>query len=278
MKAVAERQGHNNPAQIKAAQAQAAASGPANDVASQAAAAQVAKMGAQEPKPFDKKAFKAALLKKIGEVAPQTLKEANEFKESGKAAGIKGAVTSQVTESKDVAQGPVKQTSVEAPNTAGLRKLSRLCHPPISDCRRRPSDTDAAPKPKSDAEISLDASSRSLDEQMASGGVSQDQLAKSNEPEFKGALKDKEQAQEEARTAPPAYRKTEQTLLGGAKAEATDATGPKLLAMHGVRGQAFGKIGSHQLATKSADEQARAQVAQHVEEIYQATKSRSKRG
>ncbi len=274
VKAVAERQGHNNPAQIKAAQAQAAASGPANDVASQAAAAQVAKMGAQEPKPFDKKAFKAALLKKISEVAPQTLKEADEFKESGKAAEIKGAVTSQVTESKDVAQGPIKQTSVEAPNTAGLLPKPVTPLPPTNIGPPPPSvgAADAAPKPKSDAEISLDASSRSLDDQMASGGVSQDQLAKSNEPEFKDALKDKEQAQEEARTAPPAYRKTEQTLLGGAKAEAADATGPKLLAMHGVRGQAFGKIGSHQLVTKGADEQARAQVSQHVEEIYQATK------
>ena len=274
VKAAAERQGHNNPAQTKAAQAQAAASGPANDVASQAAAAQVAKMGAQEPKPFDKKAFKAALLKKISEVAPTNLKEANEFKESGKAAEIKGAVTSQVTESKDVAQGPIKQTSVETPNTAGLQPKSVTPLPPtnIGPPPASVGATDAAPKPKSDAEISLDASSRGLDEQMTSGGVSPGQLEKSNEPEFKGALKDKEQAQEEARTAPVAYRKTEQTLLGGAKAEATGAAGPKLLAMHGVRGQAFGKIGSHQLATKGADEQARAEVAQHVEEIYQATK------
>jgi hypothetical protein len=274
VKSVAERQGHNNPAQIKAAQAQAAASGPANDVASQAAAAQVAKMGAQEPKPFDKKAFKAALLKKISEVAPTNLKEANEFKESGKAAEIKGSVTSQVTESKDVAQGPIKQTSVEAPNTAGLQPKPVTPLPPTNIGPPPPSvgAADAAPKPKSDSEISLDASSHSLDEQMASGGVSQDQLEKSNEPEFKGALKDKEQAQEEAQTAPAEYRKTEQTLLGGAKAEAAGATVPKLLAMHGVRGRAFGKIGGHQLATKSADEQARAGVAQHVEEIYQATK------
>jgi hypothetical protein len=274
VRAVAERQGHNNPAQLKADQAQAAASGPANDVASQAAAAQVGKMGAQEPKPFDKNAFKAALWKKISEVAPTNLEEADEFKESGKVGEIKGAVTSQVAASKDVAQGPIQRTSEEAPNPAGLQPKPVTPLPPNNIGLPPPAvgAADAAPKPKSDAEISLAASSRSLDQQMASGGVTPEQLAKSNEPQFKGALKDKQQAQEQAQTGPAAYRKTEQTLLGAAKTEAAGTTAPQLLAMHGVRGSAFNKIGLHQLATKSADEQARAQVAQHVEEIYQGTK------
>ena len=122
MRAVAEQQGRDNPAQLKAAQAQAAASGPVNDVASQAAAAQVGKMGAQEPNPFDKNAFKAALSKKISEVAPTNLEEADDFKESGKVGGIKGALTSQVAASKkNVAQGPIQRTSTEAPNPAGLQ-------------------------------------------------------------------------------------------------------------------------------------------------------------
>ena len=276
VRAVAERQGHNNPAQLKAAQAQAAASGPANDVSSQAAAAQVGKMGAQEPNPFDKNAFKAALWKKISEVAPTNLEEADEFKESGKVGEIKGAVTSQVAASKDVAQGPIQRTTAEAPNPAGLQPKPVTPLPPNNIGPPPPAvgAADAAPKPKSDAEISLDASSRSLDQQMASGGVTPEQLAKSNEPQFKGALKDKQEAQDQAKTGPAAYRKTEQTLLGAAKTEAAGTTAPKLLAMHGVRGGAFNKIGLHQLATKSADEQARAQVAQHVEEIYQGTKTK----
>lgn len=274
VRAVAERQGHNNPAQLKAAQAQAAASGPANDVASQAAEAQVGKMGAQEPNPFDKNAFKAALWKKISEVAPTNLEEADEFKESGKVGEIKGAVTSQVAASKDVAQGPIQRTTAEAPNPAGFQPKPVTPLPPNNIGPPPPSvgAADAAPKPKSDAEISLDASSRSLDQQMASGRVTPEQLAKSNEPQFKGALKDKQEAQDQAKTGPAAYRKTEQTLLGAAKTEAAGTTAPQLLAMHGVRGGAFNKIGLHQLATKSADEQARAQVAQHVEEIYQGTK------
>jgi hypothetical protein len=276
VRAVAEQQGHNNPAQLKAAQAQAAASGPVNDVASQAAAAQVGKMGAQEPNPFDKNAFKAALWKKISEVAPTNLEEADDFKESGKVGEIKGALTSQVAASKDVAQGPIQRTSTEAPNPAGLQPKPVTPLPPNNIGAPPPAvgAADAAPKPKSDAEISLDASSRSLDQQMTDGRITPEQLSKSNEPQFKGALKDKQEAQAQAQTGPAAYRKTEQTLLGAAKTEAAGTTAPQLLAMHGVRGGAFNKIGLHQLATKSADEQARAQVAQHVEEIYQGTKAK----
>ncbi|MGA6970971.1 MAG: hypothetical protein WBY93_05025 [Candidatus Binatus sp.] len=276
VRAVAEQQGHNNPAQLKAAQAQAAASGPVNDVASQAAAAQVGKMGAQEPNPFDKNAFKAALWKKISEVAPTNLEEADDFKESGKVGEIKGALTSQVAASKDVAQGPIQRTSTEAPNPAGLQPKPVTPLPPNNIGAPPPAvgAADAAPKPKSDAEISLDASSRSLDQQMTDGRITPEQLSKSNEPQFKGALKDKQQAQAQAQTGPAAYRKTEQTLLGAAKTEEAGTTAPQLLAMHGVRGGAFNKIGLHQLATKTADEQARAQVAQHVEEIYQGTKAK----
>jgi hypothetical protein len=276
VRAVADQQGHNNPAQLKAAQAQAAASGPVNDVASQAAAAQVGKMGAQEPNPFDKNAFKAALWKKISEVAPTNLEEADDFKESGKVGEIKGALTSQVAASKDVAQGPIQRTSTEAPNPAGLQPKPVTPLPPNNIGAPPPAvgAADAAPKPKSDAEISLDASSRSLDQQMTDGRITPQQLSKSNEPQFKGALKDKQEAQAQAQTGPAAYRKTEQTLLGAAKTEAAGTTAPQLLAMHGVRGGAFNKIGLHQLATKSADEQARAQVAQHVEEIYQGTKAK----
>lgn len=276
VRAVAEQQGHNNPAQLKAAQAQAAASGPVNDVASQAEAAQVGKMGAQEPNPFDKNAFKAALWKKISEVAPTNLEEADDFKESGKVGEIKGALTSQVAASKDVAQGPIQRTSTEAPNPAGLQPKPVTPLPPNNIGAPPPAvgAADAAPKPKSDAEISLDASSRSLDQQMTDGRITPEQLSKSNEPQFKGALKDKQQAQAQAQTGPAAYRKTEQTLLGAAKTEEAGTTAPQLLAMHGVRGGAFNKIGLHQLATKTADEQARAQVAQHVEEIYQGTKAK----
>ena len=109
---------------------------------------------------------------------------------------------------------------------------------------------------------------------MTAGGVTEEQLAKSNEPQFQTALQAKQGAQEQAQTAPGAYRKAEQGLLAGAKSDATGSAGPQLKAMHGDRDQAFGAIGSHQLATKAKDEQERAQVAQHVQELCAGTKQK----
>ena len=71
-------------------------------------------MDAQEPQPFDRAAFKAALLQKIADTAPKTLEEADEFKDSGKLDAVKGEMTSKVGEGKAQAQGNIAETAAEA--------------------------------------------------------------------------------------------------------------------------------------------------------------------
>src|SRR5437868_2493541 len=78
----AKQEKQHPPAKTKAAEAQAAAHGPPNDVASQAAEKQVDKMSQQKPGEFDKKAFIAAVKKAIDASAPKNLEEADDFKKS----------------------------------------------------------------------------------------------------------------------------------------------------------------------------------------------------
>jgi hypothetical protein len=92
------------PAGSKVAEAQSAAQGPANEVASQAGAAQVEKMGAQQPGGFDKRAFMDAVRKAIDAAAPHNLDEANDFKDSGKAGQIQGQVSGLVGQNKQAAE------------------------------------------------------------------------------------------------------------------------------------------------------------------------------
>jgi hypothetical protein len=204
VRAVAERQGHNTPAQRRAAEAQAAAAGPPNEVASQAAAAQVDRMDAQEPQPFDRASFKAALLAKIAEITPQNLEQADEFKDRGAAAAIKSEVTANVEQGKEQAQGPIQQTTAEAPDPSVGQPKPVTPLPPI-EAGPPPPDVaaaGAAPKPKTDAEVSLDEGSRSIDDRMSEANVTEEQLANANEPAFSDALTARRDAQTHAEEAP----------------------------------------------------------------------------
>lgn len=275
-RAVARRQGHNNPAARKAAEAQAAATGPTNEVASQAAASQVAKIDAQQPKPFDKAGFKAALLAKIAEVTPKTQKEADEFKQSGKVGRVKTAVTSQVAAGKEAAQGGIEQAAKAAPDPSGAQPKQVT---PLEPFDAGPSPPEvgaaqAAPKPKTEGEVSLKEGSQSLDDQMAEANVTEEQLANSNEPEFTGALDTKNEAQTHAEEAPVEYREQEQGMLAGARGQAAGSVDTQFDAMHQTRAGQFSAIEGQQGTSKSEDEQKRADVATNVERIYGDTKAK----
>jgi hypothetical protein len=277
VRSVAGDQRRHAPAQAKAAEAQAAAVGPANEVASQAAAAQVGKMGAQEPQPFDKSAFKAALLQKIRSLAtPSNLEQVEQFKKSGKAASVKEAVVSQVDAGKAAAQGPIKQATEEAPSTAGIqaKPVTPLPASSAGPAVKTIGAAAAAPKAKPAAAVSLDASSRSLDRQMADEDVTDEQLKTSNEPDFRGALEAKTRAQRHSQAAPAAFRKEEKPLLASAQAQAEATAQAAVAGMHAARAEALAKAGGQQQAAKGKDELARAKVASRIQDIYQATKQK----
>jgi hypothetical protein len=272
-RAVAYRQGHNNPAKRKAAEAQAAAPPPANDLTSQAAATQVGKMDAQEPAPFDRAAFKAALLAKIAEITPKNLKEADEFKKTGGAAAVKGAVTSEVQAGKESAQSGIKTATTEAPDPSAGQPKAVAPMPP-TEAGPPPPDigaAGAAPKPKSEGEVSLQAESQSLDSQMSGAGVTDEQLQKSNEPDFQSASAAKSDAQQHAAQAPGEYRQQEESIIAGAQASAVAGADKQTQQMHGVRQQQFGLITGDQMSTQEADKEARQRVGKHIEDIFKRT-------
>ena len=274
IKATAQTQKHHEPAHIKATAAQAAALPPSNDVASKAAGKQVQQMDQQQPKPFDRKAFKAALLTKIAAAAPKNLEEADNFKESGKVASVKGELTGQVDSSKQASGGAIAAQVKGTPNPSGIptKAVAALPPNPVGPAPRTIDAKQAAPKPKSAAEVSLQAGSQSLDQQMVSAEVTDDQLKKSNEPDFQGALTAKKEAQTDALKAPQQYRQGEQTQIAQAQAQATTTTNTQITGMHSGRGQAQSKTTTAQQAAKQQDEQKRSEVANELQTIYTQTK------
>ena len=107
----------HTPAPAGAANAQGAAVPPANDMSSQAQAAQVDEMSTKEPGAFDRAAFIAAVKEAVDNSAPKNLEEADEFKDGG-AAEVKGKVTGIVKGGKEESQKDIKDATVAAPDAS----------------------------------------------------------------------------------------------------------------------------------------------------------------
>jgi uncharacterized protein YicC (UPF0701 family) len=274
VRGVAAKQRQHAPAAAKAAQAHAAAVGPPGEVASRAADRHVQEMDRQQPRPFDRTKFKAALLKKIADIAPKTLGEADDFKASGKLDGAKNEVHGTVQEGEADAKGPIADTTAKPVDPSGIAPKPVTPLPP-PEKGTPPADVGAAaatPKPRAGAEVSLAAGPRELDQQMSSAGVTDEQLKKSNEPSFTDALGAKAAAQKESVAAPPVFRTQEQAALGAAHGDAAAEAAKQLGAMHGDRGKLLGATFGHQTAAKALDEQRRAEVSGHIQSIYETAK------
>ncbi|MCB0238791.1 MAG: hypothetical protein KDH08_09115, partial [Anaerolineae bacterium] len=113
----------------------------------------------------------------------------------------------------------------------------------------------------------------SLDDKMAQEGITEDQLAQSNEPTFVEALDTKRQAQQEAADAPGRYREKEEKILARAQQRARSAGAAGFDDMHTSRSGAFTDVFSKQSTTKTADEAEQTRILGELDRIYNATKT-----
>jgi hypothetical protein len=271
------QQVHPEP-ETSAAEAQVAAVQPPTEVAGLAQGAQVTEME-QAPAPgFNAAAFKAALMAKIAAATPQTAAQADDFKQSGKLDGVRGAVAGTVSEQKETSQEPLDEKRQAAPDTGAVEPKETV---PLQTNEPGPPPgkigaEGAAPKKKGvgEAEAPVQGGAGALDQQMAEANLTEEQLEQSNEPEFMTALGEKKSAQEAAVTSLPAYRADEESQLASAEAEAAATAEQKLKEMHSGRTAAMSQVDGEQEKTKSADEQKRAEIAGQINQIYAATQSK----
>jgi hypothetical protein len=237
---------------------------------------QVAEMQAQPAGTFDTAAFKAQLLEKVAETTPKTLKEADEFKQTNKIGAIKQSIAGEVKEEKEKAEGPIEEKAEKAPDKSGIpaKDVAALDKP---DAGPKPTDigaTDAAPKARTNAEVAtpLQEESATLDQQMGEANVTEEQLAKSNEPEFKSALQSKKDAQQNAVEAPQDYRQGEAAALAQAQNNAQTTSETKAQETRSEKDQLLAQVFGLQGQTKGVDEGKRQEVANHISDIYIKTK------
>ena len=262
------------PAASKAKEAQDAALAPTDDLTGQAKAAKADTMDAQQAGTFDKKAFIAAVKAAIEAKSPKTLKEADNYKESGKAGEVKGEVKGLVTQGKE---GQAKD--IEAATEAPPDQSKAVPKPVTPMGPEQPGQVvpipaaGAVPKPAPPEQVNLEAGKHEANQEMAEGEVTEEQLAESGEPQFEQAVADKKEAAAHADTAPGEYRQQEQQVIEQGKADAAAETKEGVAGMQGAKGAALAKVVADKGKTKSKDEQKRAEVTAKVQSIFDATEA-----
>ncbi|MFF3852934.1 hypothetical protein [Micromonospora sp. NPDC002575] len=266
--------GAHPPASAEAARAQGAAKPPQDDREAQGKAANAEKMNAAKPGAFDKAAFIRAVNEAIAAQAPKNLDEADKFGDSGKADAVKGQVQGQVGEGKKASANAIETTTKAPPDTS--KAVDKKVTPLVAD---KPPATPGAPDPAKAvpdkapaAATDLSGGPKQVDQQMAEAQVTEEQLARSNEPEFTGALKEKNAAEQHAQTAPGQVRASEAQTLAGAKAAAGAAGATAMTALAGDRKAAGAQVGAGKEQARSADEAKRAKVTATLQKVFDATK------
>jgi hypothetical protein len=261
------------PPQTEASKAQHAAVPPIGDKAAQAKAAQVEEMAAARPGGFDKAAFIAAVRQAIAAHAPRNLDEADKFADSGKPAAIKGQIVTKVTEGKRNAARDIAGRTAQAPDTSVAKEKTviplRAEEPPA------PAPIDAGPAmpaPAPPEQTDLGTGKRETEATMAAAGVTEEQLTRSNEPQFLEALTAKKEGEKHSLTAPAQLRASESSKLGGARRDAQAAGKGGLAAMARTKGHALLKAAAGKNASKAKDEAKRAEITAHIGGVFDATK------
>ncbi|MFI1791305.1 hypothetical protein ACH40D_23270 [Streptomyces olivaceoviridis] len=263
----------HRPATAESRSAQDAAKAPPDDKEAQGKAANAEKMNAAKPGEFDKVAFIAAVNEAIAAQAPKNLDEADKFADSGKAEKVKGAVDGKVTDGKKASAKDIETTTKAAPDTSKAKEKQvvpmRPDQPPANP--GAPSAEDATPRPQPPEVTDFSEGPRKTDQQMADADVTEEQLARSNEPEFTAALGEKRKAEQHSATAPAQARTAEKAQLATAKSGAAAAGAQAMSALTATRTAAGKQVDGGKGEAKSKDEQKRAEVTARLQKVFDAT-------
>jgi hypothetical protein len=273
---------HDTPESKAAAAQMASAPEEKLDKDSQAQMHQVGAMNVQEAKPFNAAAFKQQLMDRIKGALPKDDDAAKDrFYDSPSKgrqdmADAAGNMKGDVAAEKQKAGNAIAATANAPPDTsvAAAKPVVAMQNEDAGPKPYVPNGQGAAPKPKTDAEISLEKDSAQIDQTMAASNVTETQLGKSNEPEFNKALDSKHSSQQQAAATPGEYRQKEEPTLTKAEQQAKGQVDGKVSGMHDARADLFGKVDASKGGTKGKDEAKRKEISENLQRIYTDTKTK----
>ncbi|WP_405188231.1 hypothetical protein [Streptomyces anulatus] len=262
------------PAGAESKASQDAAVAPPDDKEAQGKAANAEKMNAAKPGEFDKKAFIDAVNKAIDSQAPKNLDEADKFAKSGKADQVKAEVDGKVTDGKETSAKDIDTATKAPPDTSAAKDkdVTPLTPDQAPGNPGAPSATDAVPEKQPAAVTDFSEGPAENDKAMADAEVTEEQLAKGNEPEFNEALSAKKTSEADAAKAPAKGKAAEDQQLSTAKQNAAVSGAQAMAGLTSTRAAAGKQVDGGKSDTKSKDEKKRAEVTAKLQKVYDGTK------
>ncbi|MEV7049955.1 phage tail protein [Streptomyces anulatus] len=262
------------PAGAESKASQDAAVAPPDDKEAQGKAANAEKMNAAKPGEFDKKAFIDAVNKAIDAQAPKNLDEADKFAKSGKADQVKAEVDGKVTDGKETSAKDIDTATKAPPDTAAAKDkdVTPLTPDQAPGNPGGPSATDAVPEKQPAAVTDFSEGPAQNDKAMADAEVTEEQLAKGNEPEFNEALSAKKTSEADAAKAPAKGKAAQDQQLSTAKQNAAASGAQVMAGLTATRATAGKQVDGGKSDTKSKDEKKRAEVTAKLQKVYDGTK------
>ncbi|MCX4730761.1 hypothetical protein [Streptomyces sp. NBC_01363] len=262
------------PAATESKSAQDAAVAPPDDKEAQGKAANAEKMNAAKPGEFNKQAFIDAVNKAIDAQAPKNLDQADKFSKSGKADQIKGEVDGKVKDGKESSAKDIDTATKAPPDTSAAKDKPVTPMTPDQPPANpgAPSAADAVPAQQPASVTDFSQGPAANDQTMADAEVTEDQLARGNEPEFDQALSAKKTAETDSAKAPAKGKAAEAQQLSTAKAGAAASGAQAMNALTTTRTSAGKQVDGGKGETKSKDEKKRAEVTAKLQKVYDTTK------
>ncbi|MGW2474177.1 phage tail protein [Streptomyces sp. NPDC001665] len=269
-----QRMAQHWPASTESKASQDAAVAPPDDKEAQGKAANAEKMNVAKPGEFDKKAFIDAVNKAIDAQAPKNLDDADKFSKSGKAERVKAEVDGKVSDGKEASAKDIDTATKAPPDTSAAKDKPVT---PLTPDRPpgnpgAPSAAAAIPEKQPASVTDFSEGPAQNDKAMADAEVTEEQLAKGNEPEFNEALSAKKTAEADSAKAPAKGRSAENQQLSAAKAGAAASGAAAMSTLTATRAQAGQKVDGGKAETKSKDEKKRAEVTAKLQKVYDGTK------
>lgn len=232
----------------------------------------------EEKQQFKAETFKRALkaeLKKLEQKLPKDSDSAKKFKKEKPLEKLKEDVNDKIVDGKEKATGGLqKDAEAKKPPESGIQPVQPK-EVKLDETGAAPAliqGKSAVPKPKHSSEISMEEEHQKLDDTMAQNGLTETQLANSNEPTFIAALDSKTEAQKATVRAPLHYRAKEKKILAQASGGAEASGNVKMGKMFVSRIKNFNDALIKQHKTKDARITKKRELNRQFEEIYNRTK------
>ncbi|WP_299677210.1 hypothetical protein [uncultured Dokdonia sp.] len=259
--------------------AQAAAPSPSNERESMAQAKQVDVMAAQDAEEFSAAAFKVQLQSRIAEMQlPEDEEAADKFDENNNIAEVNKNAMGDVSGASQKSSSAIASATSAKPNTAAQpkRQVAKMPTPKFGKKPNIGGAGKAMPPSRTAAEVEqpLQEQNNTVDNEMATHGVTDDMLANSNEASFTGALAEKNAAKAQSDAATQQFRTQEEQEQQNVQQNAQQQTNTQIGGMNAARVAGLNKVAGNQKQTASKNSVERKRIADAINGKYEAAKSK----